>query len=241
MTQIWAHRGASAYAPENTLPAFALAEELGADGIELDVQLSADGEVVVIHDETLDRTTDAGGRIAELSLAEIRRADASGGAGERTPVPTLAEVLAAVRPGRMVVNVELKNLTEFYPGLERAALDVIAASGMADRVIVSSFNHWSLKTVQQLAPAMRVGLLLSDGIYLPWEYAADFGAAAIHPHWGFLRVPGLVDYAHAAGVAVHAWTVNAEADLVAVIGAGVDAVITNHPDVGLAVLRSLSR
>ncbi|HHV20932.1 MAG TPA: glycerophosphodiester phosphodiesterase [Propionibacterium sp.] len=235
MTQIWAHRGASAYAPENTLPAFELAAEMGADGIELDVQLTADGEVVVIHDETLDRTTDATGRVGELTLAEIRRADASNGLAGfgGTRVPTLAEVLEVVRRGRMVVNVELKNLTEFYPGLERAALDVIAASGMAERVIVSSFNHWSLKTVQHLAPAMKVGVLLSDGIYLPWEYAADFGAAAIHPHWGFLRVPGLVDYAHAAGVAVHVWTVNAETDLAAAISAGVDAVITNHPDVGL--------
>ncbi|WP_432560525.1 glycerophosphodiester phosphodiesterase [Granulicoccus sp. GXG6511] len=239
MTQIWAHRGASAYAPENTLPAFALAERMGADGIELDVQLTADGEVVVIHDETLDRTTDRSGPVAELSLAEIRRADAGGGSGEfeGTRVPTLAEVFAQVRPGRMVVNVELKNLLEFYPGLERAVLDVIEASGMADRVIVSSFNHWSLKTVQQLAPATPVGLLLSDGIYLPWEYAVDFGAAAIHPHWGFLRVPGLVDYAHAAGIDVHVWTVNARADIGAAIRAGVDAVITNHPDVGIDVLQ----
>lgn len=237
MTAIWAHRGASAYAPENTLPAFALAQDLGADGIELDVQLSADGEVVVIHDETLDRTTDATGAVAGRTLAELRALDAANGMGafQGTPVPSLAEVLDLVKPGRMAVNVELKTSVEFYPGLERAALDVIAASGLVERVIVSSFNHYTLKTVQQIDPGIRVGLLFSEVLYLPWEYAVEFGAVAIHPHVGFLRIPGAVEYAHAAGVQVNTWTANTDDDLRAALATGVDAVITNFPDRGLAL------
>lgn len=237
MTAIWAHRGASAYAPENTLPAFELAERLGADGIELDVQLTADGQVVVIHDETVDRTTNGTGAVAERTLAELHRLDASSGMGAYagTQIPTLDEVFAAFAPGMMTFNVELKNLIDFYPGMERAVLDVIAAHGLAERVLISSFNHYSLKTVQQIDRAARVGLLFAEGLYLPWEYAAEFGAVAIHPHWSFLRVPGVVEYAHAAGIAVNPWTVNTEADLARVIGAGVDAVITNHPDLAVRV------
>lgn len=237
MTAIWAHRGASAYAPENTLPAFEMAEQMGADGVELDVQLTADGEVVVIHDETLDRTTNGTGAIAQLTLAEIRRFEAANGMPEYagTTVPTLDEVFEALAPGRMTINVELKNLFEFYPGIERAVLDLIAAHDLSDRVLISSFNHYSLKTVQQIDRELPLALLFSDGIYLPWEYAVEFGAKAIHPHYGFLRIPGLVEYAHAAGVAVNIWTVNEVADLGRVIGAGVDAVITNFPDRALSV------
>lgn len=237
MTAIWAHRGASAYAPENTLPAFALAAEMGADGIELDVQLSADGEVVVIHDETLDRTTNATGAVAGRTLAELRTLDASFGQPDfrGTGIPSLADVLDLVKPGRMSVNVELKTSVEFYPGIEKAALDVIAASGLGERVIVSSFNHYTLKTVQQIAPETRVGLLFSEPLYLPWEYAAEFGAAAIHPHYGFLRIPGAIEYAAVAGIDVNTWTVNSEEHLARVIGMGPAAVITNHPDRGLKI------
>lgn len=135
----------------------------------------------------------------------------------------------------MVVNVELKTSVEFYPGIEQAALDVIAASGLGERVIVSSFNHYTLKTVQQIAPATRVGLLFSEPLYLPWEYAAEFGAAAIHPHYSFLRIPGVVEYAAAAGIEVNTWTVNSEEDLARVIEVGPTAAITNHPDRGVRI------
>jgi glycerophosphoryl diester phosphodiesterase len=237
MTAVWAHRGASAYAPENTLPAFLLAERMGADGVELDVQLTADGEVVVIHDETMERTTDGTGAVAELTLAELRRVDACNGLGEYagTVIPTLAEVFTALAPGRLTINVELKALTEFRPGIEPVVAELIAAHDLADRIVVSSFNHYSLKTLQQLAPTLRLGLLLAENLYLPWEYAAEFGAAAIHPRWEVLRVPGMVEYARAAGIAVHPWTVNTEADLAWVFGLGVDAVITDHPDRALRI------
>ena len=204
---------------------------MDADGIELDVRLTADGEVVVVHDHTLDRTTDRTGVVAELSLAEVQQAVIPG--TNPSVIPTLAQVLDLVRPGRMQIYFELKHTADLAPELARAAVGVIAASGLGERVIVSSFNHWSLKTVQQHAPGTRVGLLLSDGIYVPWEYAAQFGAAAIHPHHQWLAVPGFVDYAHAAGVAVNVWTVNTGYELRRALDVRVDAAITNHPDRGL--------
>lgn len=226
MTQIWAHRGASADAPENTIEAFSLAADQGADGIELDVQLSADGELVVIHDETVDRTTAGSGAVADHSRSDL--ADLG--------VPTLGEVFDAVAPTGMAVNVELKNGIKFYPGIERAVLRCIDDHRMRARVLVSSFNHYSLKTVQQLDAGIPLGLLFAEGLYLPWEYAAEFGAAAIHPALPFLQVPGVVEYAHAAGIAVNVWTVDEPDHLAACVAAGVDAIITNRPDRGLAAL-----
>lgn len=222
--QIWAHRGASAYAPENTLEAFALAADQGADGIELDVQLSADGALAVIHDETVDRTTTGTGAVADLPMDQLAALG----------VPTLDEVFAAVAPTGMLVNVELKNGINFYPGIEQKVLAAIEAAGLRERVLVSSFNHYSLKTLQQLDRGIPVGLLFAEGLYLPWEYAAGFGARAIHPALPFLQVPGVVEYAHAAGIEVNVWTVDEPDHLAACVRLGVDAIITNRPDDALA-------
>ncbi|GAB3623794.1 glycerophosphodiester phosphodiesterase [Mariniluteicoccus endophyticus] len=238
MTKIWAHRGASAYAPENTIEAFLLAAEQGAHGVELDVQLSADGELVVVHDETIDRTSDGTGTVAAMTLAELRGHDYANGMDGFSGValPTLAEVFEALRPTGLSVNVELKNGINFYPGIEKATLAAIEASGMRERVLVSSFNHYSLKTLQQLDRDVPLGLLFAEGLYLPWEYAADFGAAAIHPCLPFLQVRGVVEYAHQAGVAVNVWTVDEREHLELCVALGVDAIITNRPDDALAAL-----
>ena len=146
MPKVWGHRGASGVAPENTLPAFDLARRMGADGVELDVQLSADGRLVVIHDETLDRTTTGSGPVAARTLDELRTLDAGRGlagyAGAR--IPTLDEVFELFAGTPVVVNVELKNSVVAYPGLEEKVLALVAAAGMADRVLLSTFNHLSL-------------------------------------------------------------------------------------------------
>lgn len=230
MTQVWAHRGASADAPENTLPAFELAAEQGADGVELDVQLTRDGEVVVMHDETLDRTTDGSGWVADQSLDELRRLDASAGrpgfAGTR--VPTLAEVLTLARGAGLVVNVELKNNEVAYVGLEERVLDEVAAAGMARRVVLSSFNHQSLRLLARLAPDVPRGALYSDPLFQPWEYAVRLGVRALHPPLRVVR-SRLVERCRGRALAVHAWTVDDVGDLRRVVALGVDAVITNHP------------
>lgn len=231
MTQIWGHRGASGAAPENTLAAFALARDQGAQGIELDVQLSADGALVIIHDETLDRTTTGHGAVAGATLAEIQALDASlsigGYAGAR--VPTLAEVFDLLAPTDMIINVELKNSIVLYPGMEEAVLALVAEHGLADRVLLSTFNHYSLRRLQELGSPCKLGMLFGDLLYEPWDYAALLGVQAIHPPFQYLRIPDFVARSHERGLAVHPWTVNAEADILAVAAAGVDALITNYP------------
>lgn len=230
MTQVWAHRGASGYAPENTLPAFELALEQQADGIELDVQLTRDDAVVCVHDETLERTTSGTGWVADHSLDQLRAFDASAGwgrfAGAR--IPTLGEVFALVGGAAVTVNVELKNDRLAYRGLEERVLEVVAEHGMGDRVVLSSFNHYSLKRLQPLTD-LPLGALYSDSLYRPWRYVTRLGVQAIHPAFRSVTHK-LVARSHAAGLRVHTWTVNDPADLRRLYDLGVDAVITNYPN-----------
>ncbi|HSN10817.1 MAG TPA: glycerophosphodiester phosphodiesterase [Propionibacteriaceae bacterium] len=233
MTTVWAHRGASAKAPENTLAAFRLAHELGADGVELDVQLTSDGQVVVIHDETLDRTTTGKGQVALRTLAELRDLDASYGlqdyAGERIPV--LEEVLELLGPTGMTVNIELKNSVEAYPGLEDAVVSLVESAGVADRVIYSTFNHISATTLARSFQPSRVGLLFSDILAEPWSYAERRDVSALHPHWRYVElVPETVERCHALGLAVNVWTVDSPAIARRLADLGVDALISNRPD-----------
>jgi len=233
MTTVWAHRGASAKAPENTLAAFRLAHELGADGVELDVQLTTDGQVVVIHDETLDRTTTGRGPVGTRTLREIKTLDASndlrGYQGET--VPTLEEVLALVGPTGMSINIELKNSVEPYPGLEAAVLRIVNAAGIADRVIYSSFNHISATQLARSSQPSRVGLLFSDVLAEPWDYAQRLDMAALHPHWKYVQfVPETIERCHALGLAIHVWTVDSPDMVRRLADLGADAVITNRPD-----------
>lgn len=239
MTKVWAHRGASAYAPENTLAAFRLAHELGADGVELDVQLTTDGHVVVIHDEALDRTTSGTGPVSLRTLSQIKAVDASNGRddyrGEH--VPTLAEVLDLVGPTGMAVNIELKNSVEPYPGLEQAVLGIVEGSGMAERVIYSSFNHISMTQLARSSQPSRVGLLFSDVLAEPWGYAQRLDMAALHPHWKYVQfVPETIERCHALGMAINVWTVDDPATVRRLADLGADAVITNKPDLARTVL-----
>lgn len=238
MTSVWAHRGASAYAPENTLAAFRMALEQGAHGIELDVQLSRDGELVVIHDERVDRTTNGTGWVADHTLAELKRLDAGrrkrGFARER--IPLLAEVFDLVADSDCTINVELKNSEVAYPGLEDAVLALISEWGVADRVWLSSFNHESLRDLRAGGVGMPLGLLTQDVMVEPWKYASALGMQAFHPAGYAVRDRSVVDESHAAGLAVHVWTVDDPSDLRRLSDWGVDAVFTNKPDVALSVL-----
>ncbi len=239
MTQIWAHRGASAYAPENTIPAFRLALDQGAEGIELDVQRTADGALVVIHDETIDRTSNGFGRVKDLTLEDLRRMDFSNGfIGHRNVrIPTFTEILDLIRPTGAILNVELKNAIEPYPGLEVEAAAMVADAGMTDRVLFSSFNHISLAGLRGVVPPSQIGLLYSDGLYNPWQYARWIGAGALHPDWTALRQPDYVWLAHEAGIKVHVWTVDEERDVAHAVEIGVDSVVTNFPDRARRVVR----
>ena len=147
--KVFAHRGASAYAPENTLAAFRLAEEQGADGIELDVQLTKDGQVVVIHDENIDRTGTGTGAVRDYTLEELRKLSFHNHmeAYEGEKIPTLEEVLTFVKQGRMEVNIELKTGVYWYPEIEKKTIEIVKKAGMEERVIYSSFNHYSVQKI----------------------------------------------------------------------------------------------
>jgi len=223
-----AHRGASGTRPENTLLAFRRAAELGAPMVELDAQLTRDGEVVVIHDFTLDRTTDGTGAVRDRTLAEIRRLDAGrwfdpGFAGER--VPTLAEVLAAVPLG---VNVELKPVGE--DGLEACALEVVESAGALARVVFSSFDLGILERLRARSRSAAIGLLWEDDtITQALQCANRVAATALHLRKDALHDATIATVA-AAGLRVRVWTVNDQAEMEALVAAGVDAVFTDYPE-----------
>lgn len=250
MTQIWGHRGASAATPENTLPAFELAVRQGAHGVELDVQRSRDGAVVVCHDETVDRVSDGTGRVVDLTLAQLQLLAVRGGQPDAEAqvtaypwpparIPTLAEVLDLLAPTGLRVDVELKNGLEPYPGLEADVETVVRGSRLAgeapDRVVYSSFDHRSLLRLGELGTRVPRGVLHGEALVRPWVYAASVGARALHPMAPTVR-PEEVERSHAAGIAVHVWTVDDPLAVRQLAAWGVDAIISNRPDVALAVL-----
>ena len=237
MISIWAHRGASHGAPENTLPAFELALEERADGFELDVQLSADGELVVCHDETIDRTSDGSGAIAELGFDQLRSYSFNNRLARfgRVPIPTLAEVLELVRGTDKVVNIELKNSEVDYPGLEVKVDALVTELGMTDQVWYSSFNHLSLVRLAELGTSAGIGALYVEQLVRPWDYAAGFGASALHP-WVNTVDAELVAKANALGLRVHPWTVDEPTQIKALAALGVAAIITNRPSYARSVL-----
>lgn len=243
-----AHRGASAYAPENTMAAFRAAMALGADMIELDVHPTADRRLAVIHDESIDRTCDGRGFVREMRLAEIQSFDAGrwwgpGFAGER--VPSLDEVLALAR-GRVQVNVEVKPPRDGWkPGAVEdlvvgplvAALD---GTGTRGEVVVSSFDAGVLRALRRAARHLALGVLVEARVEGPAGFrperlaphlhlAAEIGAYSLHSYWRFTG-RRMVRAAHEAGLRVFPWTVNREADLRRVVALGVDGIITDRPD-----------
>lgn len=237
-TLVWAHRGASGYAPENTMPAFEKAIEMGADGIELDVQLTKDGELVILHDETIDRTSDGSGWVRDMTYAKLSRYNYNQKQPEygHVRIPTLEEVYALLQPTGLTVNVEIKAGEVFYPELEDRVLDLTARMGMEERVIYSSFNHYTVQRIKELNPEAKTGMLYCDGIINPVSYAKYVvGADALHPALYNLQYPGVLKDCKKHGRKVHVWTVNKEADMRGVCELQVDAMITNYPDLGKKV------
>jgi glycerophosphoryl diester phosphodiesterase len=236
---VLAHRGASAYAPENTIAAFNLALEMGADGIELDVTLSKDGVPIVIHDDTVDRTTNGHGAIKEMTVAEIQQLDAhyqfDQYAGEK--IPTLAQVLDAIGK-RGIVNIELKSTTFKTDGLEIAVLAAIEDTRTTTNVIFSSFNPFALARMYDLNPRIPRGLLYSPGlpIYLRRAWLRPLAhATAMHPECSMITAQ-YVAWAKNHGLKVNAWTTDEPEEMQRLIELDVDAIMTNKPDVLVRVV-----
>lgn len=241
MSFIFAHRGASAQAPENTLEAFSLAISMGADGLELDVHLSSDGELMVIHDAKVDRTTNGTGYVRDMTLEQLKALDASNGkeAYRGVKIPTLAEVYDLVRDTPVHVNVEIKTDEAFYPDIEKKCLELERQKGMAGRVIYSSFNHYTLANLLQLDPGAKTGLLYMSGLYQPWTYAKTVGATHIHPFYPSIMLPGLVEGCAENGVGINFWTVNDPQIMAQCVQCGV-GIITDEPNVAMEIRKKLS-
>ncbi|MEO3946175.1 glycerophosphodiester phosphodiesterase [Gorillibacterium sp. CAU 1737] len=229
-TKIFAHRGAAGEAPENTMAAFRLAVEQGADGIELDIQMSKDGELVVMHDETLERTTNGKGLVVGHTAAQLRELNAAAHSPEYgfQPIPYLREVLAFLQPTGLSLNIELKNGIVLYEGMEEKAVALVREFGMEDRVIFSSFNHYSLVRLVELAPEIERAILYVEGLYEPWNYALLIGADSLHPIF-YSVYPEIVQGAHQAGVKIRPYTVDDVETMKRMLACGVDAIITNYP------------
>lgn len=230
---IIAHRGASARAPENTLAAFELAIEQGAHGIELDAKLTRDGQVVVLHDPTVDRTTDGSGRLKDFTLAALRELDAGSSfdphfAGER--IPTLEEVFAAVGT-RTIIDVELTNYASPGDALVEKVVELIRRFCLEERIFFSSFLPLNLVRAHRLLPQVPCGLLALSGI--PGRLARSwmgslFPSEALIPPYQDIDLP-LVEKTHHQGKRVYAYTVDDPVEMRRLIGLGVDALITDDP------------
>lgn len=233
-TKVWAHRGASGYdpryAPENTMPAFEKAVQMGADGIETDVQLSRDGVVMICHDEKIDRTSDGSGYLKNYTLKELKRYSFSKTHPEygKVDIPTLEEFLAFLKETDLTLNIELKTGLIYYDGLEEKTLDLVHKYAMDDRVIYSSFNHYSLRKLRRINSEAKIGLLISDD-YISTEDIRALEANSIHPSIGISQNKRIKKW-HEAGCEVNVWTVDRKVEMLRLSTIGADAIITDCPD-----------
>ncbi len=230
MVIVTGHRGAAGLEPENTIRSFQRALALGVDQVELDVHLTHDRELVVIHDETLDRTTNGQGPVQGVTLDELQTLDA--GKGER--VPTLQEVIDVVK-GRAVLQIELKGL-----GVEEAVVQAVEANQLVGAVVVTSFRHYMVRRVKALNPRVSTGVLFRC---LPLDaprLAHDAGADALHPHVDYIDAH-LVENGHRHGLQVRAWNTDDPDQMRRLLALGVDAIGSNRPDILLNVVNKQGR
>ena len=239
MQRIIAHRGASAYAPENTLEAFELAVKMGADGVELDVHMTRDGELVVAHDEEIGRVADGIGLIRNMTTSELKkhRFNRTHPEFKDATIPTLREVYELLKPTGLMINTELKTSHIHYEHMEEKCVRLADELGMTDRVLYSNFDIASLRLLKRFNPDARVGLLRTPigninhrKLVDPWDLAHMLGIDAIHPHFSELLRYNESDKAHAMGMQVNVWTVNDEADMRKCLAAGADMLIGDCPD-----------
>jgi glycerophosphoryl diester phosphodiesterase len=241
-----AHRGASTVAPENTVPAFEAAIEAGADVIELDVRLTADGVPVILHDPDVSATTGGAGLLHTLSLAEVKGLRRSAGGSGGHEIPTLAEALEAIaRSPDVGADLDIKNI----PGepafdspeeaILRATLEAVEEVAFPGPVLVSSFNWITIERCKQLAPEVPTGFLTVAAVdpHAALAYARQHGHEFVLPHVAALLKAGerFVETAHGDGVRIGTWTVDDEEDLGRLFAWGVDAVASNHPALAVAV------
>lgn len=236
---VFAHRGASAYAPENTLAAFQLAITQNSDGIELDVALTADGQVVVIHDNSIDRTTTGRGQVKSMDLSTLRQFDAGSWfgptfAGER--IPTLNEVLELVGE-KAITNIEIKPNISRLDQTTKMVASIVAQHNLENKVIFSSFNPRALTQIHQHLPSVPIGILLWPGklgacMKLLFDWWVNYHS--IHPYYSAVT-PQMIQRAKAKGHRVIAYTVNQPEDIRDLFTMGIDGIFTDDPALALKI------
>lgn len=235
------HRGSPVHAPENTLASFEMACAQGAHAIEFDVKLTADNRVVVLHDATVDRTTNGHGRLKRFTLAAVQQLDAGSWfsarfAGER--IPTLEAVCAAFGR-RLYLNIELTNYSTPFDTLVARVVEIVRQYHLQDRILFSSFFPHNLVRARRLLPESPLALLILPGRGGRLLLEAALRCKhylAIHPHISQVT-PALVQRVHEAGKRIHVWTVNAEEDIRRMVTLGVDAIFTDDVQKANRILR----
>ncbi len=231
-----AHRGAAGYAPENTIAGFDLAVDMKADYIEIDVQRSKDGELVVIHDTTVDRTTDGTGKVGDLTLEQLQSLDAGSWKGEKfagEPIPTFEEILDRYH-GKVGILIELK-APELYPGIEGQVAEALKERNLDkpqnEKIILQSFNFESMKKMDQLLPEVPVGVLTSNRALTTPEELKEISTYAewFNPSYGIVTEE-VVNEVHAQGMQIGSWTVRSQEAADFLFDMKVDAIITDYPD-----------
>lgn len=240
MTQILAHRGYSAAFAENTMTAFLEAEKAGADGIELDVQLTKDGEIVVIHDEKVDRTTCGHGYVKDLTYKELRNLKANKKGTKREQIPAIKEIFEWMKTNHLICNIELKNGLFRYEGMEEKLIQLIYQYDLENRIIFSSFNHYSVVYCYRLDPQIETAPLFSSTLYMPWIYAKSIRSKGIHPNYRSLTADLITDSIE-NGIAVRPYTINKESDIERFIRLNCTALITDDPVRALKIREQIEK
>ena len=233
MTINYAHRGASAYYPENTMLSFEKAIEMGCTGIETDVQLTKDGVLVLIHDELVDRTTDGEGFVKDYPYNDLNKLDAGCWKGKEftgVKIPTVEELLLLTKDKNIIINFEIKNGIVMYEGIEQKLIDLIHKHKMESKVTFSSFNHYSMAKCRKLTKEISTGLLYMEGLYKPYNYAKTVGANAIHPHFNALNEE-VIKKTQKHKVKINVFTINDKKQMKFFLDMKVDGIITNYPDI----------
>jgi glycerophosphoryl diester phosphodiesterase len=230
---IIAHRGVKAFAPENTMSSFQMAVESKADGVEFDIKLTRDREIIIIHDLTVDRTTNGKGRVKDFSLAEIQKLDAGKFFSEKfigEPIPLLSDVLKNL-PSHFIINIEITNYGSLFDGLALKAVNLVKELDLEKQVIFSSFSPTNLLITKKNAPEIPVAILANAGLS-GWisrsNLMSGISPQYVHPYFSDVN-KNFVDRQHDKGRKVNVWTVNDPGEIVRLANIKVDGIITDDP------------
>lgn len=232
MTSIYAHRGSSGQCPENTMAAFKQALKDGADGIEMDVHLTRDDVPVVIHDETVDRTSNGSGFVKDFTLSSIKKLDMGSWKSQQfrsETLPTLEEFLDWMVSTSLLINIELKNNIFAYRGMEKIVLNMVMERDLLDRTVFSSFNHESIYKLHLLNTDAEIAPLFARPLMVPpWDFCRELGAKGIHPNYRHVSNQ-LIEELHQHQLAIRPYTVNVPQFMRLLMDWDADALITDHP------------